>query len=216
MQCSIAACRKYEGLVRVARRKTGRADDLHESLASQTNRNWRRLNTGRLFYECFEWYNAALLAELHASDFPGVRNTHLNLLRHLDVEGTRMSDLATRSNLTKAAITSLVRACETQGLVAVQSDTEDGRARMVRFSPRGNKMMRTIQGIIASIEHRVRAHMGDAPYVIFRAALLDLSGLWDGQPHQPARPKKPDSARPAAPGAPLRRFGRSHRPKRVV
>ena len=142
-------------------------------------RDWRRLNTGRLLYECFELYNAALLKSLKPSEFLGVRNTHLNLLRHLDAEGTRMSDLASRANVTKAAITSLVRACTDLDLVTVGQSTEDARARVVRFSPKGRELMRHIEKTLLGMERRLAARLEGDAYIQLRAALLRLSSLRD-------------------------------------
>ena len=142
-------------------------------------RDWRRLNTGRLLYECYALYNEALLKSLQPSEFSGVRNTHLNLLRHLDAEGTRMSDLASRAHLTKAAITSLVRACKDLDLVTVGQSTGDARARVVSFSPRGLDLMRQIQKILLTIERRLATRLDGDAYSQLRAALLSLSSLRD-------------------------------------
>ncbi len=142
-------------------------------------RDWRKLNTGRLLYEGFDLYNAALLSSLKHSEFAAIRNTHLNLLRHLDAEGTRMTDLATRSNLTKAAITGLVRSCRTLGLVTVGPSTEDARTRVVRFSPKGLGLMEHIQKTLLTIERRLAIRLGSEAYGQLRAALVTLSSLRD-------------------------------------
>ncbi len=147
--------------------------------AADFKRDWRRLNTGRLLYEGYELYNATLLKILNPAGFPGVRNTHFNLLRQLDAEGTRMSDLAKRANLTKPAITGLVRACLELDLVTVEQSSDDGRARMVRFSPRGLQLMRQIRRIQITIERDLADRLGEEAYAQFRSALLTLANLRD-------------------------------------
>ncbi len=147
--------------------------------ATDFKRDWRRLNTGRLLYEGYELYNAALLKSLIPAGFPGIRNTHFNLLRHLDADGTRMSDLASRANLTKPAITGLVRACQDLDLVAVEQSSDDARARMVRFSPRGSHLMRQIRRAQLTIERDLATRLGDEAYGQLRAALLTLAKLRD-------------------------------------
>ena len=145
--------------------------------AADFGRDWRRLNTGRLLYEGYELYNAELLESLVSAGFPGIRNTHFNLLRHLDADGTRMSDLASRANLTKSAITGLVRACQDLDLVTVEQSSDDARARMVRFSPQGSRLMRRIRRIQLSIEGDLAARLGKEAYGRLRAALLTLANL---------------------------------------
>lgn len=147
--------------------------------ATDFKRDWRKLNTGRLLYEGFDLYNAALLKSLLPSGFAGIRTTHFNLLRHLDADGTRMTDLASRSNLTKPAITSLVRACQDLDLVTVEQSAGDARARVVRFSPRGLDLMRHIQKALITIERNLAARLGAEAYGQLRAALLSLSELRD-------------------------------------
>ncbi len=149
------------------------------SQATDFTRDWRRLNTGRLLYEGYELYNAELLKSLIPAGFPGIRNTHFNLLRHLDADGTRMSDLASRANLTKPAITSLVRACLDLDLLTVEQSSDDARARMVRFSPRGLHLMRQIRRIQRTIERDLATRLGDEAYSQLRAALLTLAKLRD-------------------------------------
>ncbi len=147
--------------------------------AADFKQDWRRLNTGRLLYEGYEFYNAALLKSLIPAGFPEIRNTHFNLLRHLDPDGTRMSDLASRANLTKPAITGLVRACQNLDLVTVEQSSDDARARMVRFSPRGSQLMRRIRQTLLTIELDLAAYLGDEAYGQLRAALLALANLRD-------------------------------------
>ena len=139
------------------------------------HRDWRKLNTGRLLYESFDCFNAALLKSLKSSEFSGIRHTHLNLLRHVDAEGTRMSDLALRADLTKAAITSLVRACSDLDLVTVKANAGDARSRVVMFSPKGLELMRHIRKTVLAIERRLAKRLGSEGYGNLRAALLSLS-----------------------------------------
>lgn len=163
----------------MAGRRTAAAVGSGDAHLSDLAQDWRKLNTGRLFYEGFELYNAALLNSLRSGPFSGIRNTHLNLLRHLDAEGTRMSDLARRSNLTRAAITGLVRACEQLDLVTVVPSSEDARARLVKFSPRGRELMRHIRRMVRVIERRLLDRLGDETYGNLRAALLSVSSVRD-------------------------------------
>ncbi len=147
--------------------------------AADFTRDWRRLNTGRLLYEGYYLYNETLLKTLNSGGFPGIRNTHFNLLRHLDADGTRMSDLASRANLTKPAITGLARACQDLELVTVEQSTDDARARMVRFAPRGLQLMRQIRRIQVTLERDLAARLGDETYGQLRSALLTLANLRD-------------------------------------
>ena len=144
--------------------------------------SWRNLNTSRLLMNSFAWCDAYLLAALREADYGQVRRTHLNVLRHLDGDGTRMTDLAARANLTKAAMTSLVRACEEMGFVAVKADEGDRRTRLVYFTPKGDALMRFFRDTMAAMERQLRQHLGGKTYDGLRAGLLKLSGIPDVTP----------------------------------
>ena len=56
-----------------------------------------------------------------------------------------MTVLATRSDATKAAITSLVRGCTNLDLVTVGQSAGDARNRVVRFSDKGPELLEGIR-----------------------------------------------------------------------
>ena len=153
------------------------ADGPRGGLHADADRSWRNLNTGRLLYGSFQLHEEFVLAALHAANYGHIRRAHFHVLRHLDIDGTRMTELAARANLTKAAITALVRACETMGLVTVGPEVADGRVRLVRFTAEGNKLMRVFQDTMITMEQRLRHRLGEQAYEALRAALLDLCGL---------------------------------------
>lgn len=65
------------------------------------------------------------------------RRSHVNVTRHLDLEGTRITELARRAAMTNAAMTELIDQCEALALVERIPDPADGRARIVRFTSAG-------------------------------------------------------------------------------
>ena len=157
--------------------KPDAAGTLPGGLDADGGRSWRNLNTGRLLFGCFKHWETAVLSHLHESGWSQLRRTHFHILRHLDVEGTCMSDLAERANVTKAAVTSLVRTCEALGLVMVMSGAADRRARLVRYTPKGLELMELFRAALLALEDDVRRRLGTQAYMEFRAALLALSGL---------------------------------------
>ena len=48
--------------------------------------------------------------------FPAFRASHMNVPRHIDVGGTRISEIADRSRMSKQAVGQLVKSCEAQKL----------------------------------------------------------------------------------------------------
>ena len=175
--------------------QAGADDGPHGGLRADADRSWRNLNTGRLLYAGFEGFEADVLAALHAAGHARVRRTHFNVLRHVDAEGTRMVDLAMRANLTKAAMTGLVRDCEAMGLVTTRPDPNDGRARLVAFAPEGDAFMRFMHDTVQGMERRLRDQLGSAAYDTLRAALLRLSGMGAVTPFSRTSENAPEGLR---------------------
>jgi DNA-binding MarR family transcriptional regulator len=85
---------------------------------------------------------------------------HVQITRHLPVEGTRLTDLAARAGVTKQAMGKLVDQCEAWGLVRRTSDRLDARARTVRFTPIGQAWLGAFQMAVAQAEDEMRQAIG--------------------------------------------------------
>ncbi|MGM0557206.1 MAG: MarR family winged helix-turn-helix transcriptional regulator [Myxococcota bacterium] len=59
---------------------------------------------------------------------------HTRLLPHVDLEGTRVTELAQRLGVTKQAVSQLVRDMERMGALERVPDPSDGRAKLVKFA----------------------------------------------------------------------------------
>jgi hypothetical protein len=67
-----------------------------------------RAACSQLLRDVFFPLEQTLLARLHEAGFEGLRPTHNAVLRFLDEHGTRASELARRSGLTRQALTQIV------------------------------------------------------------------------------------------------------------
>ena len=68
---------------------------------------------------------------------PGIRRAHLQLMPHLDLDGTRITELARRAEITKQAVGQLVSDMERAGYVERFGDPDDQRAKIVKLTQRG-------------------------------------------------------------------------------
>jgi DNA-binding MarR family transcriptional regulator len=69
-----------------------------------------------------------------------VRVAHGNVMQFLDDDGTRVSVLAERAQMTKQSMAELVAHLEAHGYVERVADPADGRAKLVRATPRGREL----------------------------------------------------------------------------
>lgn len=78
----------------------------------------------------------------------------LAVAAHIAPEGSRVTELAERAQLTKATIVRTVDELERLGYVERVPDPDDGRAKRVRMTPRAHAVQEDARAIIAEIrEH---------------------------------------------------------------
>lgn len=153
---------------------------------------WRHENTGRLLLMSLAGWQDALVSGLQAQGFRRFRASHMNLLRHLDFGGTRISELAARSRLSKQAVGQLLAACEAERLVSMAPDPTDGRAKLVVFTDRGRAIIEAEVHVMRRIDAELKKLLGVRRYAELRRSLATLS-RWRGS----AAAVRPIALRPA-------------------
>lgn len=133
--------------------------------------NTRSPHIGQLLRDAFFPLERALLVRLHEEGFEGLRPTHNAVLRFLDEDGTRASELARRSGLTRQALTQIVDDLGRLGYVTRRDDPDDRRAKLVVYTERGRDGFRASRAIIADLERDVRRRLGHERYKLLREAL---------------------------------------------
>jgi DNA-binding MarR family transcriptional regulator len=87
--------------------------------------------------------------------------SHIQITRHLPLEGARLTDLAQRAGISKQAMGKLVEQCEAWGLVARGDDARDARARCVAFTQDGLAWLQAHQQAVGQAEDELRAAVGN-------------------------------------------------------
>lgn len=132
---------------------------------------WRTHNPGRALSNALRRFEDRVLALMGEAGYAQTRRTHVNLTRHLDLEGTRITELARRAAMTNAAMTELIDQCAALGLVERAADPADGRARVVRFTPQGLDWLAAFGRAVAQAESEMAEEIGRAGLERTMAAL---------------------------------------------
>ncbi len=157
------------GTVFVGRLKAGlsdylAADGIGPSIAP-ANPAWRRLSIGRALPSAARLFARDTLAVVRRHGFGEVNEGVLGLCRLLDGDGTRLTELARRARMTKPAMAELVTRADALTLVERLPDPTDGRARAIRFTPHGFRLLDAARTGVAEAEARMVAVTG-APFVV--------------------------------------------------
>lgn len=92
----------------------------------------------------------------------------------MDLEGTRISEIARRARITPQAVSQHVATLEERGLVEVAPDPDDGRARLVRFSERGRSLIETGQHVTAELYEEWSEVLGEDGLTELKRLLVEL------------------------------------------
>ena len=89
-----------------------------------------------------------------------VRSTHLTVIRNLDLEGTRITELARRAGVTKQSMSDLVRRCEDMGFVGRSADETDRRAKKIIFTNKGRELVEDIWDVVDRVDEEMAVIIG--------------------------------------------------------
>ena len=95
---------------------------------------------------------ADLIERLTAAGYRDLSAAMHPVFENIDREGTRLTDLAARADMTHQSMGELIDTLEQRGYVERRPDPADGRARLVCFTNKGRQMARTALREIDAIE----------------------------------------------------------------
>ncbi len=154
----------------------------------QTDDRWRATHLGRLMGHALRRFDARVLtlmarsaqaplalSHLAARDQVGAAIVHIT--RHLELNGSRLTELAARAGMTKQAMGDLVDQCTAWGLVRREPDPLDARAKRIVFTPAGLDWLQAFRQAVAQAEAEFRDQVGDAVAIV---VALGLEAYADG------------------------------------
>jgi DNA-binding MarR family transcriptional regulator len=154
---------------------------------TQTDDSWRLTHLGRLLGHSMRKFDERVLHLMaHNDDVPlalsnlaaraQISAAHVHITRHLELQGTRLTDLAQRAGMSKQAMGDLVDQCAAWGLVTREPDPRDARARMVKFTATGLAWLQAFQEAVAQAEQEFRAEVGEEVATVVAIGLEAYAG----------------------------------------
>lgn len=131
-----------------------------EATRSRSAAAWRHGNIGRLLNNAVRRFEARVLALMSEKGHAETRISHVSLTRNLDIDGTRLTELARRAGMSKQAMGELVDQCAALGLVDRVDDPDDRRARLVVFTAAGLAWLEAFRTAVDLAEAEMRTELG--------------------------------------------------------
>jgi DNA-binding MarR family transcriptional regulator len=135
----------------------------------------KRPNVGILLRGPFQEIVQRIAEGLAEAGFDDIRPAHTAVFQHIEADGSRLSDLAERAQITKQSMGYLVDYLEARGYVERRADPSDRRASLIFLTERGWAEVREALRIIAGIEQEWARRLGRRRMEQLRDLLTDLN-----------------------------------------
>jgi DNA-binding MarR family transcriptional regulator len=148
-----------------------------------------RPNIGILLRARFQEVVARVSEGLAQAGFDDIRPAHTAVFQHIKAEGSRVSELAERAQLTKQSMSYLVDYLEQRGYLERRPDPTDRRAALICLTDRGWDEVRVALRIIAEIEEEWARRLGRRRMAHLRELLAALAPTAEkpaSRPHKAA------------------------------
>lgn len=131
-------------------------------------------STIQLLFKAARLLNERAIARVRSRTNRPVRIAHTTLLPHVDLEGTRLTVLASRLGVTKQAAGQLVDELVEMGMLERAPDPADARAKLVRFSEQGRAALFDGLAVLDELEADVAKAIGAAKMRTLHDALAAI------------------------------------------
>ncbi len=135
---------------------------------------FRATNIGQPLMEVAKDFQRRALAKFYERGHDELQPSHQAVLAYLHASGTRLTELADLAGMSKQAMGQLVDEIERLGYVERVPDPSDGRAKIVRFTVSGKKLIRDGTKIASEIQEQYTALIGVKRFELLREILDEL------------------------------------------
>ena len=109
-----------------------------------------------------------------SENWDGLRQSHFRVISAVPAEGISVTDLGERVGMTKQGCGQFVAGLVESGHLFVERDPADGRVRLVRRTPRGERTTAAVTARMLELEDAWAAQVGERRYRTFRRVLDEL------------------------------------------
>jgi DNA-binding MarR family transcriptional regulator len=117
------------------------------------------LNTVAMLGQAYSLLGFKIVDGVVGAGFPQ-KPKHSAVFAQIDLEGSRLTDLARRSNITPQAMGELVDELEQLGYVRRKPDPSDRRAKLIVLTSRGRAAIEAAKQTIGDLEARIDEVLG--------------------------------------------------------
>jgi DNA-binding MarR family transcriptional regulator len=138
-------------------------------------RQFREDSLQRYAIDFGDWVSRGSFARARERGHEALRPAHEHILINLELSGSRMVDIARKQQVSKNAIGQLVSELESLGYVELVPDPADGRAKILRYTKFGLKLLADATQIGKEVEAEISEQIGQKKLDSLRTILREIS-----------------------------------------
>ena len=123
----------------------------------------------------WQWVREQLYTGVVAAGYDDLNPAHVAVFRYPTLDGLRPTALADQLQITKQSVNDLLGHLERHGYLTRTPDPSDGRARVIRLTPRGRRLEKAITTEARDAELRIATLLGPRRFEQLREALEVLA-----------------------------------------
>jgi DNA-binding MarR family transcriptional regulator len=137
------------------------------------------INFGVLLFIPYRHMEARILQAMSDAGYDDVTLAQARVFQRIAPGGSRLTDLAEQSQMTKQSVAGLVDELERMRYVRRAPDPDDRRARLIQVDKRGRQAAKAAQVAHNEIQAEWRSHLGTRRFAQLRELLEDLREITD-------------------------------------
>jgi DNA-binding MarR family transcriptional regulator len=118
-----------------------------------------------------QWAREQVYEAAVAAGFDDLGRAHVAMFRYPTLDGLRPTELADQLQITKQSVNDLLGYMEERGYLTRVPDPTDGRARVVRLTPKGHRLEEVVYTAAGSAERAIAELLGARRFAQFRQSL---------------------------------------------
>lgn len=119
----------------------------------------REAHLGRLLLQAARQHHQAVVDGMNVLGFR-IRPVHASVIRHVHINGSRVTDVAEKAGMTKQAVGQLLMELERAGYVRRMIAREDRRVKMVVFTDQGRRFASAIGTAVKKADENIARRIG--------------------------------------------------------
>ncbi len=131
----------------------------------------RNRYVGAMLRVAWQWVRDQMYAGIVAAGYDDLSAAHVGLWRHPGLDGLRPSQLADLAGITKQSVNDLLGHLERHGYLGRVPDPADGRARVIRLTPKGRRLEQAIYAEAGAAEMRIAEILGQRRFAQLHSSL---------------------------------------------